>query len=145
VAGGSISTAGFFFIPTFWTSSAGQLSTGYDPDTQYAVGVSLNENDEMVGVDLLSNGNATGFYWSASAGHNDLMGLGGTVIYANGVNDKGNIAGWSSFTGQTNNRAVVWSTFQSAPRSIGVLPGGANSYGQGINNLEQVCGFSDVP
>ena len=29
------------------------------------------------------------------------------MVYANGINAKGQIAGWSSITGQTNNRAVV--------------------------------------
>ena len=145
VAGTSTSAAAFVFIHTFWTASAGQLSTGYDAGTSFATGVSLNDNDEMVGADVLSGGNATGFYWSASAGHNDLMSAGGTVVYAYGINARGQIAGWSSLTGQTNNRAVVWPTYQSAPSSIGVLPGGTNSYSQGINNLGQVCGYSDVP
>jgi probable HAF family extracellular repeat protein len=67
---------------------------------------------------------------------------GGTQSQALGVNDGGDIVGWS--TNSSNNRhAVLWHNGQII--DLGTLPGGVTSEAHAINAAGQIVGYSDGP
>lgn len=122
-----------------WTKSGGMRAIAKMSDSTYTSGAAINDNDEVVGY-----GSGSGFYWSLITGTSLLQTLGGDVAIPTGINNSGQITGHSTnATGQYH--AVIWANYTSAPQDLGTLPGGANSYASGINNLGQVAGWADVP
>ena len=69
----------------------------------------------------------------------DLPRLGGSESYANGINDQGQVAGWSGTAGGYYH-AFLWQN--GTMTDLGTLPGGWSSSACGINNLGQVVGES---
>lgn len=72
-----------------------------------------------------------------------LGALGGAYSFAFGINDKGQVAGFGSTTGDDFDHATLWNGTTSAT-DLGTL-GGTFSFGQGINNRGQVVGMSYLP
>lgn len=72
-----------------------------------------------------------------------LRGLGGNSSVANGINDRGWIAGGSNLRGNKVNHAVLWA--KGKPIDLGTL-GGPNSYVAflGISDRGEIAGLSDV-
>ncbi|MEQ1353750.1 MAG: hypothetical protein ABLT11_07015 [Candidatus Acidiferrum sp.] len=108
----------------------------------FSVGYSINDHDEVAGAG--ANGGFDAFYWSPATRLVLLQTLAGYSTAAESINESGAIAG-VSFTPGGFGHAVIWPDYTSAPRDLGTLSGGQNSYGQGINNLGQVVGFADAP
>ena len=72
----------------------------------------------------------------------DLGTLGGSDSLANGINDAGQIIGWSHTSGGESH-AVLWENGESAPKDLGIL-GGNNSTAYEINGAGQIVGGSDI-
>ena len=61
---------------------------------------------------------------------------------ANGINDAGQIIGWSHTSGGESH-AVLWENGESAPKDLGTL-GGSKSFAYAINETGQIVGGSDI-
>lgn len=69
----------------------------------------------------------------------DLGTLGGTDSYGTGINDNGQVAGYSYITGNADVHAFV---YDGTIHDLGTLPGGTFSLAQGVNASGQVTGVS---
>ena len=67
--------------------------------------------------------------------------LGGTFSEGNGINEQGEVAGWS-YLPSGEERAFLWRDGQGM-QSLGTL-GGSESRARGINDATQVVGFSQI-
>lgn len=71
----------------------------------------------------------------------DLGTLGGTNVAATGINDAGQVVGWSQIsTGHT--QAFVWAN--RTLTGLGFLPGGTSSVANAINNHGEIAGTANV-
>ncbi len=90
------------------------------------------------------SGNNAGIWQPGSTTVTDLGTVGGpfTEVYNHMINDAGTLVG----SGQTENgearRAAAWVN-GGAPELLALLPGGANSEANGINNLGQIVGAAN--
>jgi probable HAF family extracellular repeat protein len=76
--------------------------------------------------------------------------LGGADSYGYGINDSGQITGYSKTSGIFDARAFLWTPTTPNGTSgiminLGTLEGGEDSYGAAINAVGQVAGVSGVP
>ncbi|MEW6602264.1 MAG: hypothetical protein AB1499_14930 [Nitrospirota bacterium] len=71
----------------------------------------------------------------------DLGTLGGTLSEAYGINDKGQIVGYSE-TSSGSLHAFLYE--KGEMKDLGTL-GGLDSYGRAINNSGMIVGYSDTP
>ena len=108
---------------------------------------SINSSGSVAGANVVN-----GFYHAMvySGSWNDLGTLGGRESLAGGINDSGQVAGYSrTAAGVTN--AFLWTPGGTGGvagnpqmRNLGTLPGGSVSEAYAINNSGQVTGYSDV-
>ena len=84
----------------------------------------------------LSSAAAAPDYWPIDLGH-----LGGTQTVALGVNDSGQVVGWSQDSANRT-QAFVWAN--GTMTGIGFLPGGTTSVANAINESGHVTGYSYV-
>jgi probable HAF family extracellular repeat protein len=119
-----------------WDKLSGMRDIGVIAGGNYTTGEAINDRDEIVGLGFDNEGRIEGFYWSQSTGMTFLETLGGTQSACFAINQSGSFTGYSAnATGSFH--AALWPNHGSAPLDLGTLPGGAHSYGQGINNLGQ--------
>ena len=71
----------------------------------------------------------------------DLGTLGGVESWARGINNSGQVVGWSDLPGYTATHAFLYDG--TSMHDLGTL-GGTNSWAYGINNSGQVVGASDT-
>jgi len=84
-------------------------------------------------------GGTQAFLWDPQSGMHDLGTLGGVPSYGYGINDSGQVTGYSgTATGVT--QAFLWDP-QSGMHDLGTLPGGDKSVGNDINASGQVTGY----
>jgi probable HAF family extracellular repeat protein len=76
----------------------------------------------------------------ATAGMIDLGTLGGTVSEAYGINNKGEIVGWSTTAAPSRHHAFLYSG--GVMHDLGTLPGGTASDAYAINDYGQIVGSS---
>jgi len=79
------------------------------------------------------------FIWNSSSGLTDLGTLGGDTSYALGINDSGEVVGYSYLADNVTRHAFIW-TASGGMVDLGTLPGGAWSEGQKINASGEICG-----
>jgi len=73
----------------------------------------------------------------------NLGSLGGLLEnIAFGINDQGQVVGFSDLPGDTTTHAFLW-TKENGMQDLGTLPGDINSYAYGINSKGQVVGDSN--
>src|SRR5436190_3975062 len=79
------------------------------------------------------------FIWDSANGMTDLGTLGGNVSQALGINDKGQVVGYSLLADNVTQHAFMW-TATTGMRDLGVLPGGNNTFAWAVNSRGQVAG-----
>jgi probable HAF family extracellular repeat protein len=79
------------------------------------------------------------FIWSNGAGMTDLGTLGGDTSYALGLNDSGEVVGYSYLADNVTRHAFTW-TASVGMVDLGTLPGGAWSQGEKINASGEISG-----
>lgn len=133
-----------------WTPSNGLLDIG-TLGGKSSAGLGINGKDQITGFSNLSDQTECNplidnvihaFIWSSSAGMLDLGSLGGTNSFGYGINDKGEVAGYSDIPGDQGRHAFVWSS-QYGMVDLGTL-GGTSSYGYGISKNGYVTGYSST-
>jgi probable HAF family extracellular repeat protein len=126
----------------FWSELTGLVDLGaIPPETNFSLGQAINSFGDVAGYsDYNDLGQENAVVWIQGTIHNLGTLPGGTYSQANGINDVGEVAGFSA---GTNNQiqAVVWS--KSGILNLGVLPGGHYSQGLAINLEGEVAGFSN--
>jgi len=126
----------FLYRDGVWTN-LGLLPGGWE---SFAYG--LNNNGQVVGSALNSGGYVHAFLWDSTNGMQDLGTLGGLYSHGRGINDSGQVAGYSETSpGSFLERAFLWSG--GAMTNLGLLPSGGNaSAGYAINALGHVAGHA---
>ena len=98
----------------------------------------ISNNGQVAGKYLAGN-NYQAFLWNDGV-MQGLGTLGGDSSVALGVNDAGQVVGYS-YNGSGRQRAFLWQN--GAMQDLGTFPGGSVSLATGINNAGQVVGHSD--
>ena len=79
------------------------------------------------------------FIWNSVIGLTDLGTLGGDRSYALGINDSGQVVGYSDVAGNTTRHAFTW-TASGGMVDLGTLPGGSWTQGEKINASGEISG-----
>jgi probable HAF family extracellular repeat protein len=79
------------------------------------------------------------FIWNSGSGMTDLGTLGGDTSYALGINDSGEVVGYSYLADNITRHAFTWTAFGGIV-DLGTLPGGAWSQAEKINASGEVSG-----
>ena len=66
------------------------------------------------------------FIWNSSSGLTDLGTLGGDTSYALGINDSGEVVGYSYLADNVTRHAFIW-TASDGMVDLGTLPSGQNT------------------
>jgi probable HAF family extracellular repeat protein len=138
--------------PTTWHAALWQARSKLDLGTlggPDSFGIPINENGQIAGFSFVNStpNSSTGiptidpFFWDKSIGMIDAGTLGGTIGIANGLNNRGQVVGFSDLAGDIVNHAFI--SENGVIRDIGTL-GGDNSVGNWINDAGQVAGISDL-
>lgn len=116
-------------------------------------GIDLNNKFQITGFSYIAETSSTdptksitkarAFFWNSARGMLDMGSLGGMHSYGYGLNNKGEVVGYSDIADNTGTHAFVW-TKRKGMIDLGTL-GGNNSYGNGINKFGYVTGGSNPP
>ena len=79
------------------------------------------------------------FFWQKNRGMVDLGSLGGVFATSSGLNDRGQVVGFSTLTGDLTNHAFLWD--QGTMQDLGTL-GGIQSTANSLNNEGEIVGES---
>lgn len=117
----------------------GQLqSLGSAPGMNWSAAYAVSNTGMVVGDGQLSNGTFRAVAWNPNGSITVLGTLGGTRSQATGVNDSGEVVGFSSLADGYQN---AFAEIGGMMIDLGTL-GGGNSYAYGINNSGAVVGYS---
>ncbi len=133
-----------------------QQSDGTTTPSLFVRGVlntAINNQDQVVGTGIFTGSGVLGVY-SENGNQTNLMVAGADPngfpfsipsSFANDINDSGNIVGSAGILSATNSarEATLWTDFTQVGVSLGTL-GGESSEALGINNFEQIVGFSTL-
>jgi probable HAF family extracellular repeat protein len=138
--------------PTAWHGFVWHAGTMRDLGTlggPDSAGVLINENGHIMGFSFTNSipSPTTGiptvdpFLWDGGR-MIDLGTLGGTFGVGNGLNNRGQVVGFSDVAGDLANHAFIWD--RGVLTDIGTL-GGDTSTANWINDAGQVVGIGDLP
>jgi probable HAF family extracellular repeat protein len=122
-----------------WTPARGMRALPFFDS--FACGI--NDRDQIVGYDYhLDLYLPTAFLWSKDQGARHLETLGGSSDEACRINNSGFAVGGSLLPGDNAVHAVIWT--RTGPIDLGAF-GGIYSFAEGINDLNEVVGYSEIP
>jgi probable HAF family extracellular repeat protein len=138
--------------PTAWHAALWQARSKLDLGTlggPDSFAFTLNENGQISGFSFTNSvpspvfgiPTTDPFLWQKGTGMIDLGTLGGTFGFANGLNNRGQVVGFSDLADDLANHAFIWE--RGVLSDIGTL-GGDNSTANWINDAGQVAGISDL-
>ena len=105
-------------------------------------GYAINDSGKITGSAVRSVDSASHAFLFSGGSVTDLGTLGGNNSLGAGINNSGQVTGYSTFSeNSADDHAFLYSG--GSMSDLGTL-GGAQSYGVGINNSEQVTGVSDI-
>jgi probable HAF family extracellular repeat protein len=128
------------FLYNAWNGSIEDLGTL--PGTISSYALSINNSNKVVGYAFTDMGDLRAFLWE-NGKMTDLGTLGGSQSVAYGINDQGEIVGFSQ-AANCEFHAFVY-TQQSGMVDLGTLPGGIISYAQHINPRGLAAGIALGP
>jgi probable HAF family extracellular repeat protein len=116
---------------------------GAFPGGTISEGYGVSPSGQVVGYSRTSNYDAHGFIWSERAGLRQLSSIPPQRNFgvAQAINLYGVVAGYSDYNLLDAEHAVIW--VHGVLTDLGTLPGGSISEATGINDAEEVTGFSD--
>jgi len=127
-----------------WSSGLGMQALPDSANGAFAIGAwGINNNGQVVGHASGQGINAQGFVWSGGSAI-QLLGVlpGGASSAALGINDSGQIVGYSGTA--TGSNVVSW-TSGGGMQDLGNMPGATNSEGWDINNNGLIVGRAFIP
>jgi probable HAF family extracellular repeat protein len=140
------------------TTPGGASGTMYDLSTlggSFSWGIGINDSGQVAGISATTGDAAEhATLWipttpnGSSGTLHDLGTLGGTYSQGTGINNSGQVTGYSDKTGDSTSRAIMWKPTTPGSASgtmheLGSL-GGSVSFGWDINASGQVTGNSDT-
>src|ERR1700710_2412041 len=90
-----------------------------------------------LGLCQLAQANQHAFFWSSSTGMVDLGTLGGANSLALGINNSGEVVGYSFLADNVTKHAFTW-TAATGMVDIGTLPGGGAIEAEAVNDAGDV-------
>lgn len=126
--------------PFIWTKDAGMIDLGSLGGT-FGLPVGLNNRGQAIGIsNLAGDGNADPFLWDGR----ELIdmftaGIGGNFLFANGINDVGEVIGAATFQNHPFD-AAIWRS--GVVTDLGALPGDCFSQAFVMNSRGQIAGNS---
>ena len=102
----------------------------------------MSDTGQVVGSYTTAGGQTHAFSWTRNGGFIGLGTLGGTYSEAWGVNNAGQVVGWSYTAGDAAHHAFLWSP-ATGMLDIGTL-GGTYSHAYDINNAGQIVGSAYI-
>jgi probable HAF family extracellular repeat protein len=145
----------FLWTPTTPNGASGTIHDLGTLDGAFGWGIGINASGQVAGVSATAGHAAEhATLWiptspnGASVTRLDLETLGGTYSQGTGVNDSGQVTGYSDMTGDTTSRAFMWKPTtpggaNGTMHDLGSL-GGSSGLGWDINASGQVAGYSDT-
>src|SRR5205809_187104 len=128
IVGGTTDASGY--QRAFLWENGVMTDLGVQPDGS---ALAINDKGQIVGT---MNGERQGFLWDHGT-ITDLGTLGGPPVYASGVNNAGQIVGWSG-TAKSEHHAFLWDA--GVMTDLGTLPGGYESTGDDLSNAGRIVG-----
>jgi len=142
VAGYCWSWEEYNYYPFLWTEKDGMRNLGTLVGGSWGVAYGINNRGGIVGYGETASGKYHAFVWTENEGMRDLGDLGGGESQAWGINDRGQIIGWSLLPEYPEkHRAFLW-TKKDGMRDLGTL-GGLRSIPYAINNRGEIVGISE--
>jgi probable HAF family extracellular repeat protein len=146
VAGDTRATGQMLPQASYWTGTGGLVRL--DPAANGGLGTGVNTAGQVAGwVWLSGHGglvNIGALLWPAGGGEPRQLGTlaSGTQSKATGINDNGDVAGYSTLSASSMPaiHAFLW-TAQAGMRDLGTL-GTDNSYAAGLNLRREVVGYT---
>jgi probable HAF family extracellular repeat protein len=128
------------YVAFFWSASTGYVSLGEIPPNGYADGRDINDSDTITGS---AYGLSQGFIWRPSFSRFKYIGTlpGGSTSEGIAINNLGHVTGTATLsTGEGH--AFIW-TKTDGMRDIGIVREGGTTVGFGINDNDEVVGFTN--
>jgi probable HAF family extracellular repeat protein len=113
--------------------------TDLGPNAGNSFAYAINNNGDVTGYADVNGGPDHAVLWQGTT-MTYLPDLGGSISYAQGIDDADDVVGISYIPGDTAFHAFLVS--QGQVTDLGTFAGAANSWANGVNNVGQVVGFS---
>lgn len=127
------------FLPVVWERFAVAQVLPLVGDDQNGSAYTGNRRGQIIGFTERCNANAHAVMWQDGVAI-DLGNLGGTTAYAFGINERGQVTGFSTLADESLFHAFLWKG--GAMADIGTLPGDVASIGNTISDDGVIVGDS---